>query len=128
MRATPFVDIDRGMAFLLSSKRLFLGKGTAFSSEGRQVMDLVASFLEKVPSRIVISEIGPAADRSSAYFGLPRAWAVMDYLTTRRNLDTERFSISQTSSLGRQDAGPGTMQSGSERTVEVVFLERSIYN
>ena len=128
MRATPPVDLNRGMAFLFSSKRLFLGKGTAFSSEGRQTMDLVASYLKKVSSRIVISENGPADDRSSAYFGLPRAWAVMDYLTTQRNLDTERFSISQASSLGRQGAEPGTMQSGSERTVEVIFLERSIYN
>jgi chemotaxis protein MotB len=128
MRVTPPVHLDRGMAFLFSSKRLFLGKGTALSSEGRQVMDLVASFLKKVPSRIVISESGPAGDRSSAHFGLPRAWAVMDYLTTQRNLDTERFSISQTSSLGRQDAEPGLMKSGAERTVEVVFLERSVYN
>jgi hypothetical protein len=116
------------MAFLLSSKRLFLGKGVAFSSEGRQTMDLLASFLKKVPSRIVISENGPAEDRSSAHFGLPRAWAVMDYLTRQRNVDTERFSISQASSLGRENAGRGSIQSGSERTVEVVFLERSVYN
>lgn len=128
MRETPPVDIDRGMAFLFSSKRLFWGKGTAFSSEGRQSMDILASFLKKAPSRIVISETGPADDRSSAHFGLPRAWAVMDYLTTQRNLGAERFSISQTSSLGRENAELGSHQSGSERTVEVVFLERSVYN
>ncbi len=127
MSETEPVDLNRGMAFLLSSKRLFWGKGTVFSSEGRQTMDILASFLKKVPSRIVISENGPADGQSSAHFGLPRAWAVMDYLTTQRSLDTERFSISQASSLGRQDAELGSMQSGSERTVEVVFLERSIY-
>lgn len=128
MRATPPVDINRGMAFLLSSERLFWGKGTAFSSEGRQIMDLLASFLKKVSSRIVISETGPVDGQSNAHFGLPRAWAVMDYLTTQGNLDTERFSISQASGLGRENAGRGSIQSGSERTVEVVFLERSVYN
>ncbi len=128
MRATPPVDINRGMAFLFSSKRLFWGKGTALSSEGRQTMDLVASFLKKVSGRVVISENGPADDRSSAYFGLPRAWAVMDYLTTQRDLDTERFSISQASSMDRENAERGSIQSVSERMVEVVFLERSVYN
>jgi chemotaxis protein MotB len=128
MRETQPVDIDRGMAFILPSNRLFLGKGTAFSSEGRQAMDLVASFLKRVSSRIVISENGPADDRSSVHFGLPRAWAVMDYLTTQQNLNTERFSISQASSKDRRDATSGSMRSRSERTVEVVFLERSVYN
>jgi len=128
MSETGPVDIHRGIAFLLSSKRLFWGKGATFSPEGRQTMDLMASLLKKVPSRIVISENGPADDRSSVHFGLPRAWAVMDYLTTQRNLDSERFSISQASSLGRVDAERGSTQSGSERRVEVIFLERSIYN
>ena len=57
-----------------------------------------------------------------------RAWAVMEYFTTKQNLDKERFSISQTSSLGRGNAGRSQMRSDSERTLEVVFLERSIYD
>ncbi|MBL7188344.1 MAG: hypothetical protein ISS70_18620 [Phycisphaerae bacterium] len=128
MSETPPVDLHRGMAFLLSSKELFWGKGIVFSPEGRRTMDLVASFLKKVPSRIVISENGPADGLSSPHFGLARAWAVMEYLTTKQDLDKERFSISQASGLDRGNAEPGSMRSDSERTVEVVFLERSIYD
>lgn len=128
MTETPAVDLHRGMAFLFSSKELFWGKGTVFSSEGRRTMDLVASFLKEVSSRIVISENGPADGLSSPQFGLARAWAVMEYLTTKQDLDKERFSISQASSLGRGNAERGSVRSDSERTVEVVFLERSIYD
>ena len=128
MTETPAVDLGRGMALLFSSKDLFWGQGTVFSSEGRRTLDLMASFLKRVSSRIVISENGPAAGLSSPHFGLARAWAVMEYLTTKQDLDKERFSISQASSLGRGNAERGSVRSDSERTVEVVFLERSIYD
>ena len=128
MSETGRADPRRGMAFLLPSKELFWGKGVVFSSEGRRTMDLMASFIERVPSRIVISEGGPADGLSSPQLGLARAWAVMEYFTTKQNLDKERFSISQTSSLGRGNAERSQMRSDSERTVEVVFLERSIYD
>ena len=128
MSETTSGDLRRCTAFLFSSKDLFWGKGEVFSSEGRRIMDLMASFLEKVSGRIVISENGPADGLSSPHSGLARAWAVMEYLTTKQDLDKQRFSISQASSLGRANAQWGSMRSDSERTVEVVFLERNIYN
>ncbi|UCF16008.1 MAG: hypothetical protein JSW59_00830 [Phycisphaerales bacterium] len=128
MKAIDVVDPRPGMAFVISSKRLFWGRGTAFSSEGSNTMDLVGSFLAKVPSRVVVSETGAADDRTSVNFGLPRAWAVVDYLTTRAGLDRERFSISQSSSLPRGSNRTGSGGSRSERKVEIALLERSIYN
>jgi chemotaxis protein MotB len=128
MKETAPVNLRRGLALLISSEELFWGKGTNLSSEGCRTMDLVGSFLKRVPSRIVISEVGPGDDRSSIHFGLPRAWAVVEYLTAKSGLDRERFSISQASSLPRPDSGTGSAGSRSERNVEVVLLERSIYN
>jgi chemotaxis protein MotB len=128
MSEKPPVDLDRGTALLIPSKTLFWGNGKVFSPEGRQIMDLVALFLKRVSGRIVISEAGPAGGPSSPDFGLARAWVVMEYLTEQQDLDRERFSISQTTSLGRANAVRDSMPSGSERTVEVVFLERNIYN
>ena len=125
------VNFNDGIAFLISSKKVFWGKGTAFSPDGRDVMDTMASFLRRVPSRIVISENGPADDQDSAYFGLPRAWVVMEYLTTRQNLGRERFSISTASTLAQEGfAGgePDSARPAPERTVEIVLLERSVYN
>lgn len=122
------VNLSRGLALLISSEEVFWGRGVVLSSEGCQTMDIVRSFLKRVPSRVVISETGLGNDRSSVHFGLPRAWAVMEYLTAEAGLERERFSISQASSLPRGSSGTGSAGSDSERKVEVVLLERSIYN
>jgi len=131
MKETRLVDLQSGMAFLVSSKKVFWGKGTTVSPEGRSIMDTVALFLKEVPGRIVICENGPLDVEGSRYFGLPRAWAVLDYLTTEQNLDKKRFSISAASTLAHRSFGSG--ESGppspkSERTVEIVLLGRSAYN
>ncbi len=131
MKETEPVDLRGGIAFLISSKKLFWGKGTAFSPGGRHIMDTMASFLRGVPSRIVVSENGLADDMSSEYYGLPRAWVVMEYLTTQHNLDWERFSISAASILAQESftgSEPGMGRPESERSVEIVLLERSVYN
>jgi len=128
---TEPVDFRRWKVFLISSKRVFWGKGTVISSEGRNIMTTMASFLKEVPGRIVISENGPPClpveDKSgdSNYFGLPRAWAVVEYLTTRQNLDKKWFSISAASTMPQESSGSDEPD---ERTVEIVLLERSVYN
>ncbi len=131
MKETALVDLRGGIAFLISSKKLFWGKGTALSPGGRHIMETMASFLRGVPGRIVVSENGPADDVSSEYFGLPRACVVMEYLTTQQNLDWERFSISAASILAQESFTGGEPDLGRpepERRVEIVLLERSIYN
>ncbi|MGB2865509.1 MAG: flagellar motor protein MotB [Sedimentisphaerales bacterium] len=131
MKETGLVDLRGGMAFLISSKKLFWGKGTALSPGGRQIMETMASFLRGVPSRVVVSENGLADDMSSEYFGLPRSWVVMEYFTTQQNLDWERFSISDASILAQESltgSEPGLGRPEPERRVEIVLLERSLYN
>ncbi len=128
---TEPVDFRRWKVFLISSKRIFWSKGTVISSEGRNIMTTMASYLKEVPSRIVISENGPTRlldeDKSgdSKYFGLPRAWAVVEYLTTRQNLNKKWFSISAASTMPQESSGSDEQD---ERTVEIVLLERSLYN
>ena len=127
---TP-IDFHGGIVFTVSSEKMFLGKGMLISPEGRRIMDTLTLFLKGVPSRIVLSEIGPWDDVGSDYFGLPRAWAIMDYLTTKQNLDRKRFSLSATGTLTQESAENSRAAHGipkSERTLEIVLLERSIYN
>jgi len=131
MKETGVADIQGGIAFLISSKKLFWGKGTALSPGGRHIMDTMASYLRGVPSRIVVSENGLIGDMSSENDGLSRAWVVMEYLTTQQNLDWERFSISAASILAQESftgSKPGNGRMESERNVEIVLLERSVYN
>jgi len=131
MKYTGIVDLHMGLSFVIPSKKVFWGQGTTISAEGRYIMDKIRSFLRESSSRVVISENGPKDNPNSAYFGLPRAWAVMEYITKERNLEKDRFSISQTSSLVQKTDGydkSGTATAQSERSVEIVLLERSVYN
>jgi len=131
MKETKMMNLTTGVAFLISSKKVFWAKGSALSPEGRHVMDLMASYLRESPCRIVISENGAVNNQTSEYFGLPRAWAVLEYLTNEQNLNSDRFSISAEGTLGKKSLGNdrlGQVSSETERTVEIVLLQRSIYN
>jgi len=128
---TEPVDFHRRKVFLVESKRIFWGKGTAISSEGRGVMSIMASFLKEMPNRIVISENGPGDNEGGEQFSLTRAWAVLKYFATEQNLDKRRFSISAASTLVPHQLSSGSPLIGAgepERMLEIVLLERSIYN
>jgi len=125
------LDFQSRKVFLIESKRIFWGKGAAVSSEGRNIMSIIASLLKELPNRIVISESGPGDQESGEQLGLPRAWAVVNYFATEQNLDKKRFSISAASTLAKVGLKSGEpVQPGTEpeRTLEIVLLERSIYN
>jgi len=131
MKYTGIVDLHMGLSFVIPSKKVFWGQGTAISAEGRYIMDKIRSFLRASTSRVVISEYGLAGNLSSEHFGLPRAWAVMEYITKGRSMEINRFSISPASSLAQSTSDKiksGSTAQQSERTVEIVLLEQSIYN
>jgi chemotaxis protein MotB len=133
MKETRLADLQAGMAFIIPSKRLFWGRGAILSSEGRHIMDTMGAFLRGVPSRIVINESGPKNDPSGGYAGLPRAWSLMQYLTTEQNIDGTRFSLSAADALSqagqhRANTEPAPGRSEPERTVEIVLLEWSMQN
>lgn len=128
---TEPVDFHNRKVFLISSKKVFWGKGTAISFQGRRTLSAMASFLKEVPSRVVISENGPEDDKSNKKFGLPRAWVVMEYLTTKQDLDKSWFSISAASTVGQESfksGEPGHPRPAAERMLEIILLERSICN
>ena len=131
LKEKKIMNLTTGMSFLISSKKVFWAKGSALSSEGRRVLDLMASFLRESPCRVVISENGPVNNQIDENFGLPRAWAVMEYLTNEQNLDSSRFSISAKGTLDIKSLSDGRLgrdSSETERMVEIALLQRSIYN
>jgi len=127
---TP-ADFRRRKVFSVSSEKIFWGNGALISAEGRRIMTTMASFLEEVPSRVVICENGPAGKGGSEQLGLSRAWAVLEYLTSGKNLDKKWFSVSAGSTIaqeGLRSDEPSRASLKSERTLEIVLLERSIYD
>ena len=131
MKETGFGDLQGGMVFLIPSKKVFWGKGKTLSREGRYIMDLTASFLKGVSGRVVVSETGPADAQGNRNFGLPRAWVVMEYLTTKQSLNRDRCSISETGIVTRDSSerkAEKWERRANERTVEITLLERNTYN
>ncbi len=123
-----YVNFRKHKVFLFPSQKIFFGKGTAISFEGQSALVDMAAFLKKMPGRIVISENGPGSNAVySQNLGLLRAWAVLDYLITRQGLDKKWFSISAATTLTH--ASFENNQTGqAARRLEIVLLERSIYN
>jgi len=136
---TQTADFHARKAFCADSKAIFWGKGTAISSDGKETLETLALFLKAVPSRIVVSERSLDKQKSDQ-LGLDRAWAVIEYLTTKQGLDKKRFNISAASTLSDTSSEDNGLTSFSlsqenggekvedERTLEIVLLERSIYN
>jgi chemotaxis protein MotB len=124
-------DFNRGIVFMFPSNNLFWGNGIAISNQGQSTIDTMAQFLTGVNHRIVISEHGAANNPAGESLGLQRAWAVMNYLTTKKNIDKKRFSISSMSTLsqkGIENTDPDRDTKGPGRTLEIVLLARNIYN
>jgi chemotaxis protein MotB len=130
MEEMDVADLQKGMVFLIPSKKVYWGQGVTVSREGRSLINLMASFLEKVPGRIVVSETGALNEHDNRNFGLPRAWAVMEYLTKSQGLDRNRFCISMTGIVARSTSGNETsgLVRDTNRTVEISVLELNTYN
>lgn len=131
MDETDLADLKKNLVFITPSKDLFWGNGKTLSREGRNIMNLMASFLKEVPGRIVVSETGPAGGQNNLNFGLPRAWVILEYLTKSQGVDRKRFSLSlpgivSHNSLESNAAEPE--QNAVERVVQITILERSTYN
>jgi chemotaxis protein MotB len=126
IKEARLTDLNNSVAFLILSKKIFWAQGAALSPEGCRILDTMAPFLKSSPGRIVISEGGLAGGQSSEYFGLPRAWAVMEYLTKEQKLGNYRFSVSADGALAQEGFESG--RPGTERAVEIVLLQRSVYN
>ena len=129
-KETP-ADFRSRKVFSISSEKIFWGNGALISAEGRSIMTTMASFLKEVPSRVVICENDPAGKGGAEQLGLSRAWAVLEYLTSSQNLDKNWFSVSAGSTLaqeGLRSDEPSRASLKSERTLEIVLLERSIYD
>jgi chemotaxis protein MotB len=124
-------DLDNGMVFLLPSKNIFWGKGVQISTEGRNVLDEMAPFLAEMPNRIVISEKTSVNNQEEEYAGLQRAWAVVDYLSSKYNIDKNRLSVSIQGTVydkKTENQDSSSPQDENTREVEISLLQRSIYN
>lgn len=123
---TESSDFRRRKVFLISSERVFWGKGTTISRHGHEVLAAAAAFLKQMPGRIVISENGPN-EEGNEHFGLPRAWAVTEHFASQEGVDRNRFSISAATTLLQNGFRGNELATQAQRMLEIVLLERSVY-
>ncbi len=117
--------------FLIPSKQVFYGHGIIISGQGKGTLSKMAEYLKKMPERIIVTERTVVDSKKSAQLGLGRSWAVIEFFTTNNNMDKNRFNISAQSTLAEANPPQNRLSpntSPEERTVEIVLLERSIYN
>ncbi len=123
----PHSDIDETAAHTdaktvrIPSSKLFYGRGSRLKTEGKRLLDVIAPFLDLIPSQVVISETSArgAAGYAATLSG-ERAYSVLRYFTETKRLDPERFNISMTGFAIQ----PGL---DIEPALEIVMLSRSLY-
>jgi chemotaxis protein MotB len=129
LKETGSKNLHEQKVFFSPSDAVFWGNGTVISFHGRKVLSDMASFLMEVPDRIVVSENGPDGEKDSEHLGLQRAWAVIEHFTKKHDLDKGRFSIAAaTLQKNPQNDLWDDSQVRNGRMLEIVLLERSIYN
>lgn len=120
-------DYRRHRVFLIPSRKVFLGRGTVLSPDGRYLLGVMAAFLNEVSGPVVLSENGPGPQPGGMDLGLSRALVVLDYLSSLGELDRQRFSISGESTAPPEDAvGSIRAYHRQERMLEIALLEGSV--
>jgi len=117
-------DYHNQKVFLVPSQKLFLGRGTVLSPEGRYLLGVMAAFLKQVQGSVVVSENGPEQQPDRMDLGLSRAMTVLDYLSSLQDLDRRRFSISAESAAPPE--GTTLAYHRSERMLEITVLEGGV--
>jgi chemotaxis protein MotB len=113
---TEPADFRNRKIFLIESRRVFWAAGATLSKDGRDFLDLFASFINMLPERIAVSENGPGPD---ADLGIHRAVAVITYLSSK-GVSKDRFSVGARGVLPDND-------SGAERMLEITLLDETTY-
>lgn len=115
---TNMADFQGKNVFIVPSEEIFWAKGYAISASGKNMLKNIANFFKQVNGNIIISENSPNSQ------GLKRAWAVVEYFNSQQ-MPTERFSITSISTLPQKNLGKSR---NNDLTVEIVLLDRSVYN
>ena len=111
--------------FFVPSDDVFWANGTALTSEGKNTLSLLSTYLKKFPNRIVVYEgtHTPAASDLSS-LNIDRAWHAIEYISEAGSIDKGRFSIASATTLPMQAQIENKIIQ--ERLLEIVMIESSV--
>ncbi len=127
--SAEFSDPFEPRVFLILSSKVFAGRAAAISPKGRQILDALAAYLKRVTNGVIIGEHNPVASTTYNKIELARASAVVDYLTTKGDLEAGRFGISLGSATGEQQLAPvmqKDIKEANSSVLEIVLLGKDI--
>ncbi len=118
-RKRRLTDYQRQKVFSIASDIVFAGNASVINPKNREVLDNLVAFLKAKPSRVVICEFDPTNPNKSDNKSVLRAWALMKFFIDS-NVNADRFSITGSSMLSRNDAVK-------KRQVVITLLEEGVY-
>lgn len=117
LKETRSDNFKTDKVFLAESSKIFWADGVALSAEGKKFLDAIALFANQTRGRLIISEDGPFIKHDD--LGIFRAIVVTEYLCGK-GVPRNRCNITPKSTSKIEDLN-------TKRTLEITFLEESIY-
>ncbi len=113
----PIVDTEAyrdERVFYIASTRLFIGKGSVLTQKGKEYLEIIAAFMQRVPCKVIIGEIKPddgsqAMQAGATDTGLRRSCVILRLLTEDYGLASERFCIAPTGTSAPYRFGGGAV-------------------
>ena len=129
-KQTEPMDFLKFKTFLVSSNRVFWGKGPAISINGRKVLNDLSAFLKEFPGYfVIVSETGPQDTDNLKNLGFNRAWSVVNYLIDQKGLLSNQLSISASGTVAKEYHSNSIRQGDDvidARVLEIVLMKRGI--
>ncbi len=109
--------------FMISSDEVFVAASSLIAPKGNTVLATLATFLKRMPGRVVIAESGPGKGTEGTNIGIERSWAVLQHMVAKEQFDQDRISIAAASTVPTS----GEFNRNG-RWLEIILLERSVSN
>jgi hypothetical protein len=110
-------DFRTHKVFVIESSKVFWSSGTTLSRQGKDYLNIMAAYLSRVPSRVVIGENGPDSPQD---IGINRAIIVAEYLVNN-GISRQLCSISGATMT------PADTNRMPRRVLEITLLDEGTY-
>ena len=111
------LDFRNLKVFSIPSDKVFWGNGTVITKDAKEMLDSLAKYINRMPSRLVVSENGPGTNQE---IGFKRALTIAKYMSEDGGVEEDSIGISASSTVIKK-------RIQAQRMVEITLLDRSVY-
>jgi len=111
------LDYRNLKVFSIPSNKVFWGNGTVINRNAKEMLDSLAKYINRMPSRLVVSENGPGANQD---IGFERALTIIKYISEKGGVEEDCIGISASSTVIKK-------RIQTQRMVEITLLDGNVY-